>query len=132
MGLKLDQAHLVPGLHKDVELAGLNPPDWVRGVQRDPQGDKVEGLEVEVDSEVVEAEEVYTDPCIGFLPELHLHIVVNKRRHPVLILIDIVLGQDEAVGKLEIVGQPHQGDSWVPKHMLVSHRGYQLPLMTEG
>ena len=92
----------------------------------------MEWLEVEVDSEVVEAEEVHTDPCIGFLPELHLHVVVDKRRHPVLILIDIVLGQDKAVGKLEIVGQPHQGDGGVPKNMLVSHRGHQLPLMTEG
>ena len=132
LGLKLDQAHLVPGLHKDVELPGLCPADWVRGIQRDPQRDKVEGLEVEVDSEVVEAKEVHTDPCVGFLPELHLHVVVDQRRYPVLILINVILGQDEAVGKLEIIGELHQGDGGVPKNLLVSHRGHQLPLMTEG
>ena len=64
------------------------------GVQRDPKRDKVEGLDIEVDSKKLEAEEVHTEPCIAFLPELDLHVVVDKGRYPVLILIDVILIQD--------------------------------------
>ena len=63
----------------------------------------MEWLDIEVHSKVEEPEDVHTEPCIGFLPELHLQFVVDQRWYPVLILIDVILSQDKAVGKLEIV-----------------------------